>query len=470
MNQSETNKNSMLSTGSGSPDGPAALTTRGGQDDPAHSEQVETDDQQTVSGSGNENELRDVAILPVRGIVILPGMVVPLTIGRASALKLIDSELPENKHIGLFTQKDEANERPGPADLYSVGVMAQVLKLIRQPDASVVLIVQAQHRIRTETFLQVEPYLRATVSTVQTIRTPDDKALAAAFNNLKEAAARLLELSPEIPDQARVVLANVEQPEALADLLAGNLGIEITRKQAILEEADLMHRIRLVQESLQRQLEIAELQQKLRQDVEGQFSDSQRRAYLREQLRAIQRELGEEEPGDEEQVEQLRTKLKESGAPPAVMEVAEKELRRLAHVPSASPETSVIISYVEMLTDLPWQKQTEDHTDLNRAQEILDRDHFGLERVKRRIVEFLAVRKLNPNGKSPILCFLGPPGVGKTSLGQSIADALGRKFSRVSLGGIRDEAEIRGHRRTYIGSMPGRIIQEIRRLGRRGQP
>ena len=465
MNQSETNKNSMLSTGSGSPDGPAALTTRGGQDDPAHSEQVETDDQQTVSGSGNENELRDVAILPVRGIVILPGMVVPLTIGRASALKLIDSELPENKHIGLFTQKDEANERPGPADLYSVGVMAQVLKLIRQPDASVVLIVPAQHRIRTETFLQVEPYLRATVSTVQTIRTPDDKALAAAFNNLKEAAARLLELSPEIPDQARVVLANVEQPEALADLLAGNLGIEITRKQAILEEADLMHRIRLVQESLQRQLEIAELQQKLRQDVEGQFSDSQRRAYLREQLRAIQRELGEEEPGDEEQVEQLRTKLKESGAPPAVMEVAEKELRRLAHVPSASPETSVIISYVEMLTDLPWQKQTEDHTDLNRAQEILDRDHFGLERVKRRIVEFLAVRKLNPNGKSPILCFLGPPGVGKTSLGQSIADALGRKFSRVSLGGIRDEAEIRGHRRTYIGSMPGRIIQEIRRLG-----
>jgi ATP-dependent Lon protease len=455
----------MLSTGSGSPDGPAALTTRGGQDEAAHSEQVETDDQQTVSSSGNENELRDVAILPVRGIVILPGMVVPLTIGRASALKLIDSELPENKHIGLFTQKDEANERPGPADLYTVGVMAQVLKLIRQPDGSAVLIIQAQHRIRAEKFLQVEPYLRATVSPVPTIRTPDDKALAAAFNNLKEAATKLLDLSPEIPDQARAVLANVDQPEALADLLAGNLGIEIARKQAILEEADLMQRIRLVQESLQRQLEIAELQQKLRQDVEGQFSDSQRRAYLREQLRAIQRELGEEEPGDEEQVEQLRIKLKESGAPPAVLEVAEKELKRLAHVPSASPETSVIISYVEMLADLPWQKETEDHTDLNRAQEILDRDHFGLERVKRRIVEFLAVRKLNPNGKSPILCFLGPPGVGKTSLGQSIADALGRKFSRVSLGGIRDEAEIRGHRRTYIGSMPGRIIQEIRRLG-----
>jgi ATP-dependent Lon protease len=465
MNQSETNKNPILSTDDGSASEPTALTTRGGQEGAARSEQVETHDQQAVSGGGNESELRDVAILPIRGIVIFPGMVVPLTIGRASALKLIDSELPENKTIGLFTQKDEANERPGPPDLYSVGVMAQVLKLIRQPDASVVLIVQAQNRIRTETFLQVEPYLRATVSSVQTIKAPDDKALAAAFNNLKEAATKLLDLSPEIPDQARTVLANVEQPEALADLLAGNLGIEIAGKQTILEEADLMRRIRLVQESLQRQLEIAELQQKLRQDVEGQFSDSQRRAYLREQLRAIQRELGEEEPGDEEQVEQLRTKLKESGAPPAVLEIAEKELKRLSHVPSASPETSVIISYLEMLADLPWQKETEDHTDLARAQQILDRDHFGLERVKRRIIEFLAVRKLNPEGRSPIICFLGPPGVGKTSLGQSIADALGRKFSRVSLGGIRDEAEIRGHRRTYIGSMPGRIIQEIRRLG-----
>jgi ATP-dependent Lon protease len=465
MNQSENNKEPILLTGTDAPDEPGTLTTRGGQDDAARSEQIKTDDQQIVSGDDTPSEVRDLAILPIRGLVIFPGMVVPLTIGRASALKLIDSELPENKHIGLFTQKDEANERPGPVDLYSVGVMAQVLKLIRQPDASVVLIIQAQQRIRTEAFLQVEPYLRATVSTVRTISPPDEKALAAAFNNLKEAATRLLDLSPEIPDQARTVLANVEQPEALADMLAGNLGIETARKQIILEETDLMRRIRLVQESLQRQLEIAELQQKLRQDVEGQFSDSQRRAYLREQLRAIQRELGEEEPGDEEQVEQLRTRLKESGAPAPVLEVAEKELKRLAHVPSASPETSVIISYVEMLADLPWQKETEDHTDLARAQEILNRDHFGLERVKRRIIEFLAVRKLNPQGRSPILCFLGPPGVGKTSLGQSIADALERKFSRISLGGIRDEAEIRGHRRTYIGSMPGRIIQEIRRLG-----
>jgi ATP-dependent Lon protease len=465
MNQAETDKNPILLTGDGAPNEHSLITTRGNLEEEPRSKQIETHDPRTVSDAGTDSNLRDVAVLPLRGIVIFPGMAVPLTIGRASALKLIDSELPENKSIGLFTQKDEANERPGPADLYPVGVMAQVLKLIRQPDGSAVLIVQAQNRIRTETFLQVEPYLRATVSAVQTIGPSDDKALEAGFNNLKDAATKLLDLSPEIPDQARTVLANVEQPEALADLLAGNLGIEIARKQMILEEPDLMHRLRLVQESLQRQLEIAELQQKLRQDVEGQFSDSQRRAYLREQLRAIQRELGEEEPGDEEQVEQLRTKLKESGAPPGVLEIAEKELKRLAHVPSASPETSVIVSYLEMLADLPWQRETEDHADLERAKQILDRDHFGLERVKRRILEFLAVRKLNPTGRSPILCFLGPPGVGKTSLGQSIADALGRKFSRVSLGGIRDEAEIRGHRRTYIGSMPGRIIQEIRRLG-----
>jgi ATP-dependent Lon protease len=247
--------------------------------------------------------------------------------------------------------------------------------------------------------------------------------------------------------------------------MAGNLGIDLPTKQAILEEPDLLTRMRMVQEALQRQLEIAELQQKLRKDVEGRFSDTQRRVYLREQLRAIQRELGEEEGDGEEQAEQLRKKLQDSGAGETVLATAEKELKRLSHVPTASPEYSVIVSYVEMLADLPWNKTTEDNTDLARAQFVLDRDHYGLEKIKRRIVEFLAVRKLHPTGRSPILCFLGPPGVGKTSLGKSIAEALGRKFARLSLGGIRDEAEIRGHRRTYIGAMPGRIIQEIRRLG-----
>ncbi|HSZ27628.1 MAG TPA: endopeptidase La [Chthoniobacterales bacterium] len=416
----------------------------------------------TDQGEANET----LAILPVRGIVLFPGMVVPLTIGRPSAIKLVDSELPENKQLGLVTQRDEQLDRPEPPDLFRIGVSAQVLKLIRQPDGVIVLIVQVQKRIALESFVQTEPYLRAIVQAVKTMFPErDDAELQASFNNLRRGALRLLELSPEIPDQARAALIGVEDPEQLTDLLAGNLGIDLATKQRILEETDLLRRMRTAQEALQRQLEIAELQQKLRKDVEGQFSDTQRRVYLREQLRAIQRELGEDEADGEEQADQLRKKLQDAGANESVLAAAEKELKRLSHIPSASPEYSVIISYVEMLADLPWNKSTDDNTDLERAQAILDRDHYGLEKVKRRIVEFLAVRKLNPSGRSPILCFLGPPGVGKTSLGQSIADALGRKFTRISLGGIRDEAEIRGHRRTYIGAMPGRIIQEIRRLG-----
>ncbi|MBV9297373.1 MAG: endopeptidase La [Verrucomicrobia bacterium] len=407
-----------------------------------------------------------LAILPVRGIVLFPGMVVPLTIGRPSAIKLVDSELPENKQLGLVTQRDEQLDRPGPADLFHIGVSAQVLKLIRQPDGVIILIVQVMTRIALESFVQADPYLRATVQAVKTV-VPErgDAELQASFNNLRRGALRLLELSPEIPDQARAALIGVEEPEQLTDLLAGNLGIDMATKQQILEETNLLRRMHMTQEALQRQLEIAELQQKLRKDVEGRFSDTQRRAYLREQVRAIQRELGEEDADGEEQADQLRKKLQDAGANETVLSAAEKELKRLSHIPSASPEYSVIVSYVEMLADLPWSKSTEDNTDLQRAQAILDRDHYGLEKVKRRILEFLAVRKLNPGGRSPILCFLGPPGVGKTSLGQSIADALNRKFTRISLGGIRDEAEIRGHRRTYIGAMPGRIIQEIRRLG-----
>jgi ATP-dependent Lon protease len=429
----------------------------------AHREAVDTGANREADAGGTPTSL---AILPIRGIVLFPGMVVPLTIGRPSALKLVDSELPETKQLGLAAQRDEQVDHPGPSDVFSVGVSTQVLKLIRQPDGTAVLIVQALRRIAIESFIQTEPYLRASVRPLRTvIPAGDTTELEASFNNLRSSALRLLELSPDIPDQARAALVSLDQPEQLTDLMAGNLGIDLPTKQAILEEPDLLTRMRMVQEALQRQLEIAELQQKLRKDVEGRFSDTQRRVYLREQLRAIQRELGEEDADGEEQAEQLRKKLQDSGANETVLATAEKELKRLSHIPSASPEYSVIVSYVEMLADLPWNKTTEDNTDLARAQFVLDRDHYGLEKIKRRIVEFLAVRKLHPTGRSPILCFLGPPGVGKTSLGKSIAEALGRKFARLSLGGIRDEAEIRGHRRTYIGAMPGRIIQEIRRLG-----
>ena len=263
------------------------------------------------------------------------------------------------------------------------------------------------------------------------------------------------------------MILNISSPEQLADFLAPNLNIDVAQRQAILEEPDVEKRIRIVQKHISAQLEIAQIQEKLQKDVASQFSDAQRRAYLRSQIKAIQHELGEAETGSEEQMEQLRARLKEANPPPEVMKQAERELKRLDFIPPASPEFSVIVSYIEIVADLPWNKLSQDNLDLDQAQQILDRDHYDLEKVKKRLIEYLAVRKLNPTGHGPILCFLGPPGVGKTSLGQSIADALGRKFVRISLGGMRDEAEIRGHRRTYIGSMPGRIIQELRRAGTR---
>jgi ATP-dependent Lon protease len=406
-------------------------------------------------------------ILPLRGVVVFPGTVVPLTLGRPAALKLVDESLPHTKIIGLLTQLSEEHETPTAQDLFTVGVACQVLKLIRQGDGSVVLLVQALRRFRLGEVLATEPFLRARVEVLPSIPAPGDTEAIAAINNLREAAIHLLEMTPDVPEQARVVLANITDPGDLADLIAGNLGIDLAQKQAMLEETDVLKRVRLVQESVTRQTEIAQLQQKLRKDVESTFTDSQRRVYLREQLRAIQRELGEDEAGAEDQAAELRERLEAAGAPESVRTTAGKELKRLAHIPNASPEYSVIVSYVEMLADLPWNKLSDDNTDLAHARQVLDHDHYGLANIKRRLIEYLAVRKLNPTGRGPILCFLGPPGVGKTSLGQSIADALGRKFARISLGGIRDEAEIRGHRRTYIGSMPGRIIQELRRLGTR---
>ncbi|HEY2103529.1 MAG TPA: endopeptidase La [Chthoniobacterales bacterium] len=408
-----------------------------------------------------------VSILPLRGFVIFPGTVAPLNVRRSTSISLLDETLPQSKIIGLVTQRDQTKEEPEPKDLYQIGTAAIVLKLLRQSDDHVIALVQGLRRFTLRKIVQTQPYLRAEIALLDSIQPVNSKEWQAAFRNLRDSAARLLELTPDAPDQSSLLVRSIENPEQLADFLAPNLNVDVAQKQAILEELDVEKRLRAVQTHISSQLEIAQIQQKLQKDVQSQFSDAQRRAYLREQVKAIQRELGEGDTGVDEQREQLRTRL-ESAKPPAdVMAQAERELKRLDFIPPASPEYSVIVSYVETIAELPWSKLSEDNLDLNEAQKILDRDHYDLEKVKRRLVEFLAVRKLNPHGHGPILCFLGPPGVGKTSLGQSIADALGRKFARISLGGIRDEAEIRGHRRTYIGSMPGRIIQELRRAGTR---
>jgi ATP-dependent Lon protease len=407
-----------------------------------------------------------LSILPLRSFVVFPGTILPLTVGRAASIKLLDETLPQTKIIGLLTQRDETKDDPEPQDLYPVGTAAIVLKLLRQSDNHVIIVVQGLRRFALRKVVATDPYLRAEVELLNSKAPPRTKEWEATFRNLRDSAAKLLELTPDVPEQARAAVLSIEDPEQLADFLAPNLNVETAQKQTILEELDVEKRLAAVQAGISAQLEIAQIQQKLQQDVQSQFSDAQRRAYLREQMKAIQRELGEE-AGATDQIERLRKRLEEAKPPEDVLAQADRELKRLEVIPSASPEYSVIVSYVETIAELPWSKLSQDNLDLDQAQKILDRDHYDLEKVKRRLIEYLAVRKLNPTGHGPILCFLGPPGVGKTSLGQSIADALGRKFVRMSLGGIRDEAEIRGHRRTYIASMPGRIIQELRRAGTR---
>ncbi len=422
-----------------------------------------------VSGDPTEETPRipeELSILPVREFVVFPGTVLPLTVTRPASIKLLDETLSLTKVIGLLSQRD-AKENPAPEDLFQVGTAVLVLKLLRQADDRVLMIVQGIRRFALRKIIATDPYLRAEIDLPESILPPPDNEWQAEFHNLRDSAARLLELTPDAPEQAAIVVRSIEDPGQLADFLAPNLDVPVAQKQALLEELDVRKRVRAVQTSISSQLEIAQIQERLQKDVQSQFGDAQRKAYLRGQLKAIQRELGEGDSGADEQVAQLRTRLEAAKPPAEVLAQAERELKRLEFIPPASPEYSVIVSYVEIIAELPWSKMSEDNLDLDKAQEILDRDHYDLEKVKRRLIEYLAVRKLNPQGHGPILCFLGPPGVGKTSLGQSIADALGRKFVRMSLGGMRDEAEIRGHRRTYIGSMPGRIIQELRRAGTR---
>ncbi|CAN5252331.1 endopeptidase La [soil metagenome] len=410
-------------------------------------------------------ETDTLPLLAVPGRVIFPGMVLPIPAITSRGIRMVEDALPNERRLALVAGKDPDDADPEEEDIFTVGVEARLLRMVKQGNDATILIIQARQRVRITEITQTEPFFRARVETIED-KTPQssDKPWTAAVRNLRESAIKLIELNPNLPDEARVALENIEDPALLTDVIAGNLGIDIEEKQKLLEQPDVVLRLESLQRILNHQVEIAELQQKLRDDVQSEFSDSQRRAYLREQMRAIQRELGEGD-GTGEQVEELRARLDEAKLPEEVQTEADRELKRLEAIPNASPEYSVIVTYLETLAELPWSKSSEDKLDLDDAQATLDRDHFGLEKIKRRLIEYLAVRKLNPDGLGPILCLVGPPGVGKTSLGQSVADALGRKFARIALGGIRDEAEIRGHRRTYIGSMPGRLIQELRRAG-----
>ncbi|QDU71720.1 endopeptidase La [Mucisphaera calidilacus] len=406
----------------------------------------------------------ELPILPLRGTVVFPGTITPISIGRASSRQLLDESLATSKFIGLFTQREETEEEPGIDDLYEMGTAAMVLKLVRQPDENLSIIVHGLKRVRALKATKTNPYLRAQVEEPSE-RPGSSKTFDAAIAQLREQARQLIELSPNAPEQALTVLLNIDDPGNLADFLAANIDLSVEQKQDILELTDVAKRVRAIHHHVSSRLQLAQLQAKIQEDVEIAIGDNQRKFFLREQIKAMQKELGEDTGDGEQLITRLREQLEQAAPPEAVMEEAQRELTRLEAIPPASPEHSVISSYIELIAELPWNTASEENLDLIEARAILDRDHFDLDKVKRRLIEYLAVRKLNPDSRGPILCLVGPPGVGKTSLGQSIADAMGRKFARLSLGGVRDEAEIRGHRRTYVGAMPGRIIQAIRRAG-----
>ena len=402
-------------------------------------------------------------LLAIRDSVAFPGTIMPLNVGREKSKRLVEQAVSSNKLIGVVAQRDREIENPGINDIYRVGTVCAILKLLTLPDGTLNIIVHGLTRFGIEEIVSTDPYL---VGRIQTRDDPDETSaeLDALIHTAKQSAYRVFELSPNVPEEARIVLDNIDTAGGVADFLAANLSIGMVNRQELLETFDLADRLRKVNTALAEQVQLLELANKIQSQVRDQIDTSQREYYLQEQLKAIQKELGQAD-GRTAELEELRKRMDESGMSEAARHEVERELDRLNRIPQASPEYSVAIDYVTWLCDLPWTVGTEDRLDLKRAEKILDQDHYGLEKVKKRILEFLAVRKLKPEGRGPILCFLGPPGVGKTSLGQSIARALGRRFVRISLGGVHDEAQLRGHRRTYIGAMPGRIIQEIRKVG-----
>jgi ATP-dependent Lon protease len=411
-----------------------------------------------------------IPLLPIRNIVVFPGTVMPLNVGRKKSKNLLDEVMPGEKVIGVISQKNADVEDPAQTDLHPVGVISMILKLFKLPDGNQSIIVHGLVRFRLLNIEKTEPFAVGRIEILEDVLVPSPD-LEALLASVRQQANRVIELSPNTPDEAAQVLNSISAPSALADFLAANLPVDkgdIAEKQALLEELDVQKRLRLIAARLAAQLDMLELQNKIQSQVKENIDKSQRRYYLQEQLKAIRKELGEADAAaGGSEVESLRAKLQDAKPPEAVMKEAERELGRLDSIPTASPEYGVIRTYLQILSELPWTTETVDKLDLVESRRILDRDHHDLDKVKRRIIEYLAVRKLKPDGGGAILCFIGPPGVGKTSLGKSIAEAMGRKFIRVALGGARDEADIRGHRRTYIGSMPGRIIAELRKAGTR---
>ncbi len=411
-------------------------------------------------------EVPDVlAVLPIRDIVVFPYMIIPLFVGRQISINAIESALAGNRMVLLLTQKDMSVETPASTDLYRVGTVGLIMRMLKLPDGRVKILVQGVTKARAAEFVQLEPFYKAKVEKIK-----EEKAgeltieIEALIRNVKEQLDKAVSLGKNIIPDVLVVIDGLDEPGRLADLIASNLGLKTESAQEVLEITDPVSRLKKISDVLGREIELLTVQQKIQTEARGEIDKTQREYFLREQLKAIQKELGDIDERAEE-IREFQSKVEKARMPEKVAREAEKQLRRLQKMHPDSAESATIRTYLEWLVELPWSKSTKDKLDIKLAQKVLDEDHYDLEKIKERILEYLSVRKLKAKTKGPILCFVGPPGVGKTSLGKSIARALGREFVRISLGGVRDEAEIRGHRRTYVGALPGRIIQGLKQAG-----
>jgi ATP-dependent Lon protease len=406
----------------------------------------------------------ELPLLPIRDVVVFPFMVIPLFVGRESSIKAVDEAIAAKRMIFLTSQRDPLKDEPSPEELYEVGTVAVILRMLKLPDGRIKLLVQGIKRGKIEEFVQKEPYYKVRITQIDEVEKTNDLNTEALIRHVKDQLNNAVNLGkPMLPDLLAVI-ENIDEPGKLADIVASNLGLKISESQEILETIDTLERLKKVSEFLNREISILEVQQKILNEAKGEIDKSQKEYFLKEQLRAIRKELGEDEDFNKE-IEEFNEKIKKLKMPKDVKEEALKQVKRLSRMHADSAEATVVRTYLEWLVDLPWGKYSKENLDIKNAKKILDEDHYGLEDVKDRILDFLSVRKLKKDMKSPILCFVGPPGVGKTSLGKSIARAMNRKFLRISLGGVRDEAEIRGHRRTYIGAMPGKIIQGLKNVG-----
>ncbi|MBS1917126.1 MAG: endopeptidase La [Bacteroidetes bacterium] len=404
----------------------------------------------------------ELPVLPLRNTVLFPGVVLPITVGRDKSIKAVNDAYKADKLIGVLAQKDSTIEDPTVSDLVDIGTIAKIVKLIKMPDGGTTVIIQGKRRFKLSAITTDDPYFKAQVELLKEEEAPKEQDFEAYISNIKDIATQIIQLSPNIPSEAGIILKNIENPSFLIHFISSNLNAELNDKQKVLELNHIKARADLLMQLLQRELQFAELKNKLTNKTKTELDKQQREYFLQQQLKSIKDELG----GDtnERELKEMQKKAENKKWPAAAKESFKKGIEKLERMHPSTPDYSVVYNHLDLMLDLPWNEYTEDLYDLKKAKKILDHDHYGMQKVKERILEYLAVLKLKGDMKSPILCFVGPPGIGKTSLGKSIANAIGRKYVRFSLGGLHDESEIRGHRKTYIGAMPGRILQSLRKV------